>query len=108
MLQRIKNLLNTLGITCKYYAYRPLIIAIELAIENDERLEAVVKEIYIKISEQFNCNWRSIERNMRTAINHAWITNPDMLIHMSGRSLNQAPTNSDFLAIVSNYIQRNC
>lgn len=107
MRQTIKNLLHLLGITSKYSAYRPLIIAIDLAVENDERLESIVKEIYMTIAEEFSCNWRNIERNMRTAIKHAWITNPDLLIRMSGRNLDQAPTNADFLAIISNYIQRN-
>src|SRR5699024_12598375 len=49
--------------------------AIYLAVQDESRLEAVTKEIYMGTASHFNCNWTAVERNIRTAVARAWRIN---------------------------------
>ena len=74
--------------------------------ENEDRLEAVTKEIYREVAKRCGCNWSAVERNIRTVVQRAWRINRPLLIRMAGYPLEVPPTASEFIAIVANYIQR--
>ena len=50
--------------------------------------------------------WTAVERNIRTAVQIAWRTNPELLREMAGYPLDGPPTASEFLEILSNDVQR--
>lgn len=104
----INFLLQSLGITNNYRGYRYILLAINLVLENEDRLESVVNKVYYSIAKTYNINWTSVERNMRTLVNRAWNVNPKLLIEIAGYPMNGAPTTSEFLCIITNYINRNC
>ena len=47
-----------------------------------------------------------MDRNIRTAVQIAWRTNPELLREMAGYPLDGPPTASEFLEILSNDVQR--
>jgi len=102
----IQETLRLFGITRCYKGFLHTAYAIQLAVENENRLEAVTKEIYMETAAHFECNWTAVERNIRTAVSRAWSVNPDLLCQMAGYPLEAEPTSSQFIEIISSYIIR--
>ena len=72
----VQDILRSLGITRCYKGFKHTEYAICLAIQDESRLEAITKEIYMETAEHFECNWTAVERNIRTAVSRAWSVNP--------------------------------
>ena len=102
----IRDTLRSLGITRCYKGYRHTAYAIRLAVEDEDRLEAVTKAIYMEIASHFDCQWTAVERNIRTAVARAWKVNRQLLCEMVGYPLACTPTASEFIEIVSSYVIR--
>ena len=93
-------------ITRCYKGFKHTEYAICLAIQDESRLEAITKEIYMETAAHFECNWTAVERNIRTAVSRAWSVNPDLLCQMAGYPLEAEPTSSQFIEIISSYTIR--
>lgn len=102
----VQETLRTIGITRCYKGFSHAAHSIELAVSEEQRLEAVTKEIYMETAEYFGCNWTAVERNIRTVVARAWEVNPEFLIKMAGYPLDSAPTPSQFIEIIANYVAR--
>ena len=102
----IQETLRLFGITRCYKGFLHTAYAIQLAVENENRLEAVTKEIYMETAEHFECNWTAVERNIRTAVSRAWSVNPDLLCQIAGYPLKTEPSASQFIEMISSYIIR--
>ena len=74
----IRRELRALGITRRCRCYGRIVMAIQLA----------------------------VDQNIRTAVQIAWRTNPELLREMAGYPLDGPPTASEFLEILSNDVQR--
>lgn len=97
----VQDILRSLGITRCYKGFKHTEYAICLAIQDESRLEAITKEIYMETA-----NWTAVERNIRTAVSRAWSVNPDLLCQMAGYPLESEPTSLQFIEIISSYIIR--
>ena len=120
----IRRELRALGITRRCRCYGRIVMAIQLAVDQEDSrraacgrilaeadsvedsLEAVTKEIYWEVGSRCGRKWTAVERNIRTAVQIAWRTNPELLREMAGYPLDGPPTASEFLEILSNDVQR--
>ncbi|MCI8631282.1 MAG: sporulation protein [Firmicutes bacterium] len=102
----IQDLLYRMGVTAKYIGFFHTACAVELAMEDPERLLLVTKWLYPDVAERYDTSWKSVERNIRTAANVAWQANPELLSEYAGFTLSERPCNSQFLAILANYCSR--
>ena len=102
----IKQTLQDLGVTCNYNGYYQAIFAIQLALENEDRLCSVTQQIYWVVADKTHCKRCNVERNIRTVIFRAWKINKDLLIEMAGFPLTSPPSVSEFLAIMVTYLKR--
>ena len=98
----IRRELRALGITRRCRCYGRIVMAIQLAVDQEDSLEAVTKEIYWEVGSRCGRKWTAVERNIRTAVQIAWRTNPELLREMAGYPLDGPPTASEFLEILSN------
>lgn len=64
---RVADILRPLGITRNMRAYRILRDALARIYEQEDRLEAVQKEVYEPLSEQYHCYWTAIQSTIRRA-----------------------------------------
>ncbi len=103
---RIQNELHALGITKRYHGYAQVICAIKLALEDENRLMDVTKQIYWAVSDACACSHSCVERNIRTISHVAWKTNPARLKALAGYPLAASPAASEFIAIMVAHIQR--
>ena len=75
----IRRELRALGITRRCRCYGRIVMAIQLAVDQEDSLEAVTKEIYWEVGSRCGRKWTAVERNIRTAVQIAWRTNPEFL-----------------------------
>ena len=104
-MDEIQSMLRCFGITRCYKGFAHMAYAIFLAVQDENRLTAITKEIYMEVAAHFHCNWTAIERNVRTAVSRAWQVNPELLRAVAGYPLDAAPTASEFIEMLASYIQ---
>lgn len=80
--------------------------AIELVLEDEDRLTRVVEYVYSPVADAEGCSWKVVERNLRTVIHRAWTQNRLLLEQIAGYCLTKPPCVSEFLDIVYNYMAR--
>lgn len=106
MTQWIEDSLRELGITPKYVGFRRTVLSISRVLEDENRLREVVKQIYHVVGDMDHCTWTAVECTLRTVVAQVWAHHAKRLCEMAGYTLPQAPTNADFLDIMSNYVRR--
>lgn len=102
----IQVILRRLGVCSTYRGYKAAVIAVTLALENEDRLNSVTKDIYTETAKRIGTSTSAVEKNLRTVIKRAWSVNAADIERMAGYPLDSAPSVSEFLDIVFNYIQR--
>lgn len=103
---RIFNELQYLGVTANYKGRRQAAMAIELAMQDEERLNNVTKEIYWVVADSLGCNRLDVERNLRTVSHRAWKVSRSRLREIARYDLTAAPTASEFISIVASHMLR--
>lgn len=102
----IQEILRLLGITRCHKGFKHIEFSVALAVSEEDRLEAVTKEIYMETASYFHCKWTAVERNIRTAVARAWKVNRPLLCELAGYPLTCPPTASEFIEIIASYILR--
>ena len=69
--QIIEDTLRQLGVGGNYIAQQRAVTAIQLAIEDEDRLLYVTKNIYLPVAQICGCKWTAVERNLRTVVQRA-------------------------------------
>lgn len=105
-MERINSILRELAIGKNHKGHREIAYAIQLLLEDEDRLCAVVKEIYIPVAEYFHVEWNAVERNLRTAIFRVWRMRRQRLFEIAGYEMTVPPIGSEFLDILLSYVQR--
>ena len=103
---RTDLVLRPLGITRNTKSYRVLCECIARIYEQEDRLEAVQKEIYAPVAAQHTCQWSAVQSAVRRAATLAWSTNPNRVQEMAGYPLTGCPSAVQFLEMVYNAIVR--
>lgn len=103
---RVDTVLRPLGIVRNMRAYRTLSDALRLICEQEDRLEAVQKEIYEPLAERQRCNWTAIQSIVRRAAQSAWNTNPGQVQRLAGYPLTGCPSAVQFLEMLYNALLR--
>ena len=98
--------LRNMGIGRQYLGYKLIIKAVRMILEDDNRLLCIKREIFLPLAEQEHCDWRTIERNLRTIIHRAWKINRDYLIILARYPTNQEPTVTEFVEILSEHAMK--
>lgn len=98
--------LRTLGIGRQYLGYNIIIQAVRMVLHDENRLLCIKQGVFVPIAEQQQCDWRTIERNIRTIIRRAWTVNRAYLSELAGYPMSQEPTVTEFVEILSAHILR--
>lgn len=103
----IHNILRYVGIGPQYRGYRYLAQAVELVMEYGRNDIQITKTVYPEIAERNNTVWRSVERDIRTAIQRAWETDEqEVMRKMFGHHLKQRPTNMQFICRLAEELRK--
>ena len=105
-LSEIREVLRLLGVGGNYSGQRLTAAAVLLTIGEQDRLLRVTKRLYPAVGQQFGCDWRRVERAIRSAAKRAWERNPEYLTELARYPLNGPPTSSEFVDILASYFLR--
>lgn len=103
---QINNLLRPMGITRNMSAHSILYQCLELICEQEDRLQAVEKDIYTPIADRKQCDTKAIQSTIRRAAKVAWATNPAYVQQLAGYPLTGTPSAVQFLEMLYNALVR--
>ena len=105
----ISLILGKIGISPNIKGYRYLKKAITMTVKDENALVGITKCMYPEIGKLYNTTSSKVERAMRHAIDSAWKKEANRTyFEMVGLSAKGKPTNTKFIAAVSEYIRLNC
>lgn len=86
-------------------AFDQTVFAVCLAMEDRSRLAHVTKEVYPEVAKKFHTNWMNVERNIRNVRDMIWTNGErDALEKISGVKFSKPPTNTELLAVMTDYL----
>ncbi len=88
----IQIILRRLGICTTYKGYKATVLALTLALEDENRLNSITREIYTEVAKRLGSTPSAIEKNLRTVVQRAWRMNPGDLEKMAGYHLEFTPS----------------
>ena len=103
----LAELLRELGIAAQLKGYRYLQEAVNVTIREGGEPQMVTKCLYPAIAKRFSTTASRVERAIRHAVEMSWARgNPELLRVCFGSSVaaNARPTNSQFIAALSEYL----
>ena len=107
--RRVTSVISEIGIPAHIKGYQYLRNAIMMSIKTPDAINAVTKIIYPTIAKMYETSPSRVERAIRHAIEVAWSRgNIDTLDSLFGYSVDDnrgKPTNSEFIAIVADFIR---
>lgn len=95
------EILSRLGITANYKGFSYIVSAVELCLEEQERLHLITKCVYPEVAKQHKTNWQAVERNIRKVGELVWTQARELLEELARRPLRKKPGNAQFLAILT-------
>ena len=98
--------LRMLGIGRQYLGFNITIMAVRMVLRDSRRLLCVRQGIFLPMSEQQHCDWRTIERNIRTVTHRAWHVNRPYLMELAGYPMRHEPTVTEFVEMLFNHVLR--
>lgn len=102
---KVKDILLQLGINCGVRGYSYLIKAILLY--NKDKTIGFTKIIYPEVAEMFGTTGEGVGRAISHAIEVAWKRNdPEVVKKFFGRTIKGKPSNSEFIAMCSEWLDR--
>ncbi len=102
----IDNRMQVLGVTKNYKGYNQLKLAVDFALEDEDRLCNASKRLYNLVAESSGCSGCSVYRNIQTISENIWKYNYNTLCIIAGYKLVNKITATDLIAILVANIQR--
>jgi len=107
----VGNYLNKMGISPHLKGYGYLKYGVARCIYHSEELESITKSLYPGIAKKYNTTSGRVEHGIRHAIQKAWnCEKSDVWENIFGKEYmirNSKPTNSQFIATLSDFIMIN-
>ena len=106
---RVTNMIHEIGIPAHIKGYHYLRDAIMMAVEDMDVLNAITKILYPTVAKKYRTTSSRVERAIRHTIEVAWSRGKlDILDELFGYTVSNGkgkPTNSEFIALVSDTIR---
>lgn len=103
---RINDVLRYVGITRNMNAYIILSQALTLIAEDEDRLRAVEKEVYMPIADKKMYEPKAVQSTIRRASKVAWDLCPERVQELAGYPLNDRPSAVTMLELLYNGVAR--
>ena len=107
----IRKTLDQIGVKHSLKGHRYIIRAIEKALDDRNKLDRIVKVLYVEIARENDSTPSRVERAIRHAIEVTWTDgNPVAINKIFGYTVSAAkgkPTNSEFIALLTDFIDFN-
>ncbi len=102
------DLMRYLGVPRTYIGFDQMVEAVERAIEDENRLLHITREIYQVIADESGVRVQSVVKNLQTVIRVCWKGGGrDRLIELTRYNGRSAPKIDEFIDMLTYYIKRN-
>lgn len=105
----VTRLIHEVGVPAHIKGYQYLRDAIQMCVKDMDMLNSITKILYPEIAKKYNTTASRVERAIRHAIEVAWNRcNPESVEELFGYTINSCkgkPTNSEFIAMISDRIR---
>ena len=98
--KEIEALLRPFRITQRGEKLPRLTQALLYLLEEEDRINVLLKALYLDVAKLCRCSPGSVEHSLRDAAVQAWERNPSYLLKLAGYPLDSAPTVSEFLEML--------
>jgi len=106
---RVTQMIHDVGVPAHIKGYQYIREAIMLAVNDEDIINSITKELYPTLSEKFNTTSSRVERAIRHAIEVAWnrgqIEMHEKIFGYTVNSNKGKPTNSEFIAMIADRIR---
>lgn len=100
-----ESLLRSIGATKRLTGFAYAVFMIEQIVSGQSSVQLITKRLYPETAKHFGVSPQAVERALRTVVNACWkYGDKDRLSRIAGRKLDRAPSNSDFLDMLSAYL----
>lgn len=104
--KKIGRILRTLGIKSCYRGYGYAVECIALAVEDEDRLLGITKNLYPLVARVFGTSTECIIRNLRTVIQIFWMRgNRTYFAALAGFAPEEKPTPGEFIDAIAGYVR---
>ena len=103
---KIKDTLYQLGVNGTYMGYYYLTLAIMIAIEGEENLIYISKNIYPRIAERYHTSTSCVERNIRTVGDIMFRHGSPVLLSEIFIDNSKRPKKSELISYLALYIKK--
>lgn len=104
-MQKTRQLLQNLGIHTTLLGYHYLSYGLTLCQRDEHYLLSIYTYLYTDIARHYNVSPGSVEHCIRTAVATCWNNgNRQLLLTLAGYNLSGRPSNSEFIAILHEYL----
>jgi len=108
----VTRLIHKVGVPAHIKGYKYLRTAILMTYNDADLINSVTKKLYPSIAQKYDTTSSRVERAIRHAIGLAWDRGDcDVLDEMFGYTVKSSkgkPTNSEFIALVADYLRISC
>lgn len=103
----VTNYIQSIGIPANVKGYRYLRSAVIRAIEDTSCIDMITKVLYPSVAKEYGSTPSRVERAIRHSIDKAWDRrhHPSGINSIFGRTLHEKPSNSEFIATLSEKIR---
>ena len=103
--REIENLLLRLGANRSYTGFYYVISAVQLSIEDGDKLQLISKWLYPEVAKKYHTSVQCVERNIRTLVALIWNKGDRSLLeHIAYTPLIKKPNNAAFISILVSYL----
>ncbi len=96
-----------LGIHATYKGYHFLVMALELTLEDDDRLLYVTKNLYPTVAHHYHTTIECVDRNLRTVVRNCWNSDQrNLLQNIASYPLKSCPTVTEFIDILHWHLRK--
>lgn len=101
-----ERLLRSIGASGRLTGFDYAVFMVDQIAAGQGTVRLITKRLYPETARHFGVKPHSVERALRTLIRSCWVYGDrDVLNNVAGRTLTQAPSNSDFLDMLAAYIK---
>ena len=106
--ERITNILLSIGISAGIQGYRTLKDAVMLSLENPAMSKNLTKNLYPTIAEMHHTTPKNVERSIRHAIDTSWqqgkLSRLNAILNIDVCSGNEKLTNRELIALLTEHL----
>ena len=102
-----QSLLRYLKISGTYKGYKQMVTAIELAIEDEDRLLNVTIDLYPRVAQIHHTTSSCVQKNLRKIIAASWENGGrEQLEALLGLTYDRRPFTKDFIDLLADYLKK--